>query len=1372
MKLLTPVRRAREAINRLGRHRGVRAFKITIKSAAVLLAVSIVATLTVDMGPAARAYAERGASAYLERPVTIGRIALHLARGRVVVDDVTIAGRQAGDRDFFTAGRVSVSLDWSRVARRRPEFIITSVEITDWHMLVEEFGNGSNFPRFTRGRRDPSDGPSRFTTTVRYVHAWRGTFRFQDHKVPWSVDAPNIDLSITNLPSYNGEATFHGGTIAIQDFVPMSAAMKARFRIDGARLQMDRVDIETDGAQSVARGEIQLDRWPEQRYTVQSRLAFPTMREIFFANETWRLSGDSDFDGTFHLFRGGHELAGRFLSEEAGVDAYRFSALHGSVRWTRRLFEVTDASAGFSGGSARFGFSIRPLGVPERPTAVFDATYTDVDVAALSDFYELAGLRFAGRAAGRNVLEWPMGRFRERRGGGQLEVSPPDGVTTMTPFLDRYGPPPTEYDAGPLGPVDLPGHLPMSGSLTYRFDPDRIAIDAGTFATEKTHVSFAGFTEWGEASRFPFRVISRDFQESDQVLAGILTDFGSRTRPVAFGGRGGFEGVMTGAFRRPRVEGVFTGEGLRAWDTFWGSGSGRAVIENSYVTVTNGVVRHHGSEIRADGLFSLGFPRRDGGDQIDARFRVADRDLVGVRHAFGLDDYPLDGTLSGEFHLAGEYRRPIGFGAMTIENGKAYGEPFALGTSALRFDGTGIRLDSVTITQRDGGMTGTAFVGWNGTYSFNAESRRIPVDQLASLAYARAQPTGTLEFTASGAGTFDEPQFDVRFQVRDLMFADVPVGDLAGSLARRGREIRITDLEAGSPTLALSGTGRVFVGSTRSADMTFRFHDSSLDPYVRLFVPQLSPYTTASASGTIQIEGDPSSLETVIVNVTVDDLDLRMDTAGRLDQPALAITNISPIRLSLDRQVVHVNQLELSGDGTRLTLGGTVALDEERIALRASGDANLGILQSLVPNVRGSGDVRLEAAVNGPLYEPNFSGSALIAGGRLRHLSLPNSLESINGAIGFDSRGIRLDDLVATLGGVRVQFGGRVEFEGYRPGELNVTAVGEGMQLRYPESVRSVVDADLLIRGHARAPVIGGTVTVRTATLTQRIDPYDQLLNLGGDSTNTAVAVVDAPAPVEVRFDVNIVAPSTLRIENNLARLVASADLQLRGTYQRPLLFGRAEIERGEVTFEGRRYFVTRGAVDFTNPSRIEPFFDVEAETRVRVPGQTYRVIISAAGTVSRLQPNFSSDPPLPPADVLALLFSDVRQTEDAEIRALQDPNARETALLTTRGTRYLMSDVTNAVEQTFGVDSFQLAPSLLDPYSQSAESRVNPSARITIGKRISDRVYLTFSRSVSTSINDQIILLEYDESDRLSWILSLNEDETYAVEVRVRHVF
>jgi hypothetical protein len=50
--------------------------------------------------------------------------------------------------------------------------------------------------------------------------------------------------------------------------------------------------------------------------------------------------------------------------------------------------------------------------------------------------------------------------------------------------------------------------------------------------------------------------------------------------------------------------------------------------------------------------------------------------------------------------------------------------------------------------------------------------------------------------------------------------------------------------------------------------------------------------------------------------------------------------------------------------------------------------------------------------------------------------------------------------------------------------------------------------------------------------------------------------------------------------------------------------------------------------------------------------------------------------------------------------------------------------------------------------------------------------VYLTFSRSLSSSFNDQILLLEYDESERFSWILSRNEDQTYALEVSVRHSF
>ena len=201
---------------------------------------------------------------------------------------------------------------------------------------------------------------------------------------------------------------------------------------------------------------------------------------------------------------------------------------------------------------------------------------------------------------------------------------------------------------------------------------------------------------------------------------------------------------------------------------------------------------------------------------------------------------------------------------------------------------------------------------------------------------------------------------------------------------------------------------------------------------------------------------------------------------------------------------------------------------------------------------------------------------------------------------------------------------------------------------------------------------------------------------------------------------------------------------------------------------------MTRGSIDLSNPNRIEPFFDLETETRVRVPGDTYRVTLQASGTIDRLNLEFSSDPWLPQVEILALLFSDVAPGRNIEFRQYNTDITPQQQLLRERATRALTSaissEVDRVVSQTFGVDTFQLTPSLADPNQQS--SRLDPAARVTIGKRLSDRLYLTYSRSLSSSTHNQIILLEYDQTDRFSWILSRNEDRTYALDLRVRTTF
>jgi autotransporter translocation and assembly factor TamB len=246
-----------------------------------------------------------------------------------------------------------------------------------------------------------------------------------------------------------------------------------------------------------------------------------------------------------------------------------------------------------------------------------------------------------------------------------------------------------------------------------------------------------------------------------------------------------------------------------------------------------------------------------------------------------------------------------------------------------------------------------------------------------------------------------------------------------------------------------------------------------------------------------------------------------------------------------------------------------------------------------------------------------------------------------------------------------------------------------------------------------------------------------------------------------------------------LSQVVATADLRLAGTYDRPLLFGRVDIERGEIDFEGKRYVVRRGTIDFNHPTRIEPFFDIETETRVRVPGagsmrgETYTVTVSAVGTDPIRGLTFSSDPELPQYELLALLVADIPPGRDVEFGQYAAVTPQE-QLFRERVTRALTgvvsSEIGRAVEDALGFDTFQLTTSLIDPSVQSA--RLDPAARVTVGKRLTESIYLTFSRSLSTSTRDQIIMLEIDQTDRLTWILSRNEDGTYALDLRLRRTF
>ena len=204
--------------------------------------------------------------------------------------------------------------------------------------------------------------------------------------------------------------------------------------------------------------------------------------------------------------------------------------------------------------------------------------------------------------------------------------TPPPGVTTMTPSLrpPRAGRRESAraHEWGPFAPQPLPSASADRRRADLPLRPRR-GRRRGRAFRDRAHARrrSSGTTAWGDRSRLPFHVTSSDWQESDQVLAGIMTDFGSPTG--------------AGRVRRPRRvrrrddRRVPAARASRArsparicarWDTLWGDGTAH---ESSSRTATS--TSPTASSGRATPRFAptacsrSAIRARDGGEEIDAR---------------------------------------------------------------------------------------------------------------------------------------------------------------------------------------------------------------------------------------------------------------------------------------------------------------------------------------------------------------------------------------------------------------------------------------------------------------------------------------------------------------------------------------------------------------------------------------------------------------------------------------------------------------------------------------------------------------------------------------------------------------------------------
>ena len=1339
------------------------------------LAALLVLVFTVDLGPlfpGAKRFAENWTTKYLDRGVHIGKLSISLAPGLFVLEDVVIDGKHRGDRPFFEAKRVAAYVPlWSLLRLQ----VQVELRLSDWRMLEEMWPDGGSQPRLGGPPKDPNERKRKlpFTTTV-FVYALRGQFIYDDHMTPWSVDAPNLGFSLVradNLKQYVGRAAFSNGTVTIQNYKPMRTDMTTRFVLDGTQVNLTHIDLVTDGAVSHVTGSLDFTRWPEQIYNVNSTVDFVRMKDIFFSDQSWTLGGTGRFTGVFQLFRDGtRELAGNFTSDDARVNDLGFPHLHGALIWTRDRFEVTHADADLLGGTTRFTYGIAPLGRPGGSTATFSAEYADVDLAGVNTLFNLRSLQLEGRATGDVALDWPNGRFKDKRGGGHTTITPPAGVEMATEALPVV-PRPAIAEPQPFQSIRPLPPLKAAADIEFRIDPDGWTFNDSWAATPFTYVRFGGrLASATGVSAFPFHATSHDWQESDRVLARIMTAVAGTTGAIEVTGRGTFDGVMTGTFGAPRIEGRFDSEATRVWDVTWGRAVADVVIENHYVQVKNGVVRgaSAGSTIDVSGRFFLGFSN-DAREEINAKVSLTTWPMADLRHAFGLDDWSMDGTIGrANLTLTRKYKEMYGTGTIRIDDGVAWGERLDTATGDVDLEGDGMRIHRLVIVKGPGTVRGDVGIDWDGTYSFNADGDAIPVESLDNFRVPSAPLSGRLKFTAAGAARFDSPAYTFQGSIDDLFVGDQGVGRVQGRVSIANDVLSIERMAANSGLLDVEGRGTIALNDTSDADLHLRFTESSLDPYLKFFAPKISPYARAILSGAVDVNGPLGTPAKLGIDATINDATLTL-----LDYD---LKNDGVVRLTYRDEQFVVNQLRLAGQDTRLTLSGTADARGRLWHLSTEGAASLSILQAFFPGITSSGAATLKASLSGTFDAPALTGDATIANGRLRPLASIHSLEAINGKIRFDDTGVSVDPvdgLTGTIGNGLVTFGGNISVDGYRLSQFNLTARGNSMRLRYPVGFNSTVNMDLVLGGPIAAPRLTGTVDVLRISLLSSADPgLLSFAAIGAGAASTGPSVDPAVAGgTSIALDIQVNAPRTTFVKTNAVTLEGTGDLRIAGTFDRPSITGTIDILGGQASWYGNRYFVRESSVEFRNPARVEPIFEFTADTRAHVSGETYDITARISGTTDQLTWSFTSEPSLPETDILSILLGGQPDVDTAEQRALRSPqDAQQRVMQSAMAnmiTDLMSTRIGDVAERTLALDTVQITPLLPGdvPLQQ-----VNPTARVTLGKRISPRVYLTYSRTLSGP-QDEIILLEYDQNDRISWVLSRNENRTYALDFRIRYI-
>ncbi len=1284
--------------------------------------------------------------------------------GRVEIGDLTF--RRAGLRiDFYrvalygTGPATAPPLVWADhiglglrvVSLLRRDILLNDLEIDHpvVHLTVDAQG-GSNLPH------PPSSSSSKpmnvFQLAVNYAGISNGEIYYNDRQIPLEAQAQDLKADVRFLPTstaYQGSLSYQDAHIRFGTLNPLNHDLAAQFTAAPSGITLSSLQIRSGPSWITAQAKMTDYSDPAIEGSYQAVLTGSEMARVL--DDPSLPQGSVEARGTVSYrnqagvpFIEAVDTSGTLHSAILAVDlpqaragVQRFSAAY---RLSQGNLEVSNLAAGVLGGSLSGRLTMTHLA--GTPAARLTADIHDVS---------LADARRAMRSAP------PQAAIINGKLNGGLEATWQGSMQDLEARADAMitgttAPPATAASGATAIPVDATMHLAYDGrrqvltltNTSLRTPHTTINVDgslgqpgsaakAGRMPAPPGHAAEASLS---------VNVQSTDLREVDDLTLILRTAApappqqpASTPQLLGLAGSASFTGTVRGSVTAPEIAGKLTAANLQyggaSFKTIQGnvdlSPSGAAIHQGNLQESAGGSAQFDVSAGLRDWSFTPQSPIRA---QVAAqKFQIAD--LERLAH----EQYPVSGTLSANLSLSGSETSPSGHGSVQVTKGSAWNQPIQ--NLTVNFQGTGDSIHStLSINTSAGSATATVTYGpKQESYDVQAQAPAIHLARLAALADHSAQITGVVSFAASGRGTVKDPQLRATLNASQLHVGSQDLSGLRAEadVANRQANLTLASTVAGA---SIQAQGTLSLTGQHQAHLTVQSQTIQLGPLLAAFVPQAPDGLKGQTQIQASLDGPLSEPARVQAHVEIPSLGLSYQS--------LQIGTAAPIRLDYRDGILTLQHSELKGTDTDLQLQGSIPVRAPGdIQLSATGGVDLHLIQLVDPQLDTSGRIQLDITAQGSRANPEVKGLIRLSDASAVPVGSPIGLEAVNGELDIGAGRVQIKSLSGQVGGGSITAKG---FATYSPSaQFNLGVTAKGVRMLY-SGVRTEADADLNLTGTPASALLNGQVYVDRLSLSQGFD----LANFAGQLSGSSAVITASSLEQNIKLNVAVLSRGQMNVESSQLSVQGSVNLQVRGTVAEPVILGRTDIASGEVFFEGKRFQVQNGVIQFLNPLETEPVLNLAVTTTV----QQFNLTLNFVGPIDQLRTTYTSDPPLSPVDIIDLLVSG--HTSEA---AQASPTTPQSLLA-----QGLSSEVGSRVQKLVGISSLTIDP-------QIGGNQSNAASQLAIQERVTKNLFFTFATDVTTT-EGVVVQLEYQLTRKYS--VSAIRDQTggYQVEVKMHKVF